>query len=193
MQNIKREKMAHSLFKRYKGNPILLPDDWPYPANAVFNPGATKIGNQTLLLVRVEDMRGFSHLTVARSSNGFTNWHIDRKPTLEADENSMEERFGLGQQVCGLRTLALLERCTLTGPGVCYRSGRRSIMEIPAESPAEGMLTEGGHWRCRRNNSSKSSLCSLISIARAGRCGFAFDLMINCMVKSFALQAVLSL
>ncbi len=95
MQDPKRQKMAHTLFKRYEGNPILSPDDWPYPANAVFNPGATKIGDETLLLVRVEDMRGFSHLTVARSKDGFTNWQIDRKPTLEADEESMEERFGL--------------------------------------------------------------------------------------------------
>jgi predicted GH43/DUF377 family glycosyl hydrolase len=95
MANLKREKMAHELFKRYKGNPILAPEDWPYPANAVFNPGAVKIGNQTLLLVRVEDMRGFSHLTVARSADGFTKWNIDRLPTMEADHSSMEERFGL--------------------------------------------------------------------------------------------------
>jgi predicted GH43/DUF377 family glycosyl hydrolase len=28
------------LFRRYEGNPILTPADWPYPVNAVFNPGA---------------------------------------------------------------------------------------------------------------------------------------------------------
>ncbi|MBM3701545.1 MAG: glycosidase, partial [Actinobacteria bacterium] len=27
------------LFKRYEGNPILTPEDWPYEAGAVFNPG----------------------------------------------------------------------------------------------------------------------------------------------------------
>jgi beta-1,4-mannooligosaccharide/beta-1,4-mannosyl-N-acetylglucosamine phosphorylase len=83
------------LFKRYKGNPILTPEMWPYPANSVFNPGAIKLNDETLLLVRVEDMRGFSHLTVARSADGITNWKIDQKPTMEADHNSREERWGI--------------------------------------------------------------------------------------------------
>jgi len=59
------------------------------------NPAAIKFDGQTLLLVRVEDMRGFSHLTVARSKDGLTNWHIDPRPTLRADHTSREERFGL--------------------------------------------------------------------------------------------------
>ena len=95
MAELIRQKKAYGLFKRYRGNPILSPDDWPYPANAVFNPGAVKLDSQTLLLVRVEDMRGFSHLTVARSPDGFTKWKIDKSPTLEAQEGSNEERWGL--------------------------------------------------------------------------------------------------
>lgn len=93
-QFIQQEK-AHNLFKRYQNNPILTQEDWPYPTNAVFNPAAVKLNTETLLLVRVEDMRGFSHLTVARSPDGFTNWEIDATPTLEADPNSLEEKFGL--------------------------------------------------------------------------------------------------
>ena len=42
-------------FARHPGNPILTIDDWPYPANSVFNAGATVIDGETLLLVRVED------------------------------------------------------------------------------------------------------------------------------------------
>lgn len=95
MINHSRQRKAHSLFTRYKGNPILTPEDWPYPANAVMNPAAVKLNNETLLLVRVEDMRGFSHLTVARSADGFTNWQIDPEPTLQADHSSREERWGL--------------------------------------------------------------------------------------------------
>jgi predicted GH43/DUF377 family glycosyl hydrolase len=95
MTELLRQKKAHELFKRYNGNPILTPDDWPYPANAVFNPGAAKLNSETLLLVRVEDMRGFSHLTVARSSDGFTDWEIDPAPTLEANQSSREEKYGL--------------------------------------------------------------------------------------------------
>ena len=95
MTEFSRQKKAHELFKRYEGNPIITPEKWPYPANAVFNPGAVKLNTETLLLIRVEDMRGFSHLTVARSADGFTNWDIDPAPTLEADQSSREEKWGL--------------------------------------------------------------------------------------------------
>ena len=83
------------LFRRYEGNPILCPRDWPYPANAVFNPGAIQLDGETLLLVRVEDMQGFSHLTIARSADGMTNWRIDEKPTLTPDPSGQERQFGL--------------------------------------------------------------------------------------------------
>lgn len=95
MSELSRQKKAHDLFTRYEGNPILGPEDWPYATNAVFNPAAAQLDGETLLLVRVEDMRGFSHLTVARSADGFTNWQVDSTPTLEADTNSREERWGL--------------------------------------------------------------------------------------------------
>ncbi len=69
----------HELFQRYEGNPILTARDWPYPTNTVFNPGAVRLKDgQTLLLVRVEDRRGISHLSVARSRNGLTDWDIAR-------------------------------------------------------------------------------------------------------------------
>ncbi|HEW79911.1 MAG TPA: glycosidase [Phycisphaerales bacterium] len=95
MIELLRQRKAYDLFKRYEGNPILTPENWSYPANAVMNPAAIKLNAETLLLVRVEDMRGFSHLTVARSADGFTNWQIDAEPTLEADQNSREEKWGL--------------------------------------------------------------------------------------------------
>ncbi len=95
MINLERQKRAHELFKRYAGNPILTTHDWPYAVNAVFNPGAVQMNDETLLLVRCEDMRGFSHLTVARSHDGLTNWKVDSSPTMEADHDSREERWGL--------------------------------------------------------------------------------------------------
>jgi predicted GH43/DUF377 family glycosyl hydrolase len=90
-----RQEKAQGLFKRYGGNPILTVEKWPYPASAVFNPAAAKLNTETLLLARVEDLCGFSHLTVARSADGLTNWEIDPAPSLEADQNSREERWGL--------------------------------------------------------------------------------------------------
>ncbi len=87
--------LDQSLFRRYSGNPILTPEQWPYSANAVFNPGAALVNGETVLLVRVEDMRGFSHLTVARSADGRTNWRIDPAPTLQPEADVREERWGL--------------------------------------------------------------------------------------------------
>lgn len=83
------------LFRRYENNPILTPKDWPYPANAVFNPGATELDGETLLLVRVEDMEGFSHLTLARSADGKTGWQIHQEPTLVPDTSAQERNFGI--------------------------------------------------------------------------------------------------
>ncbi len=54
------------LFQRHRRNPILTAADWPYPAHTVFNPAATLLPDgTTLLLCRVEDSRGHSHLSVA--------------------------------------------------------------------------------------------------------------------------------
>jgi predicted GH43/DUF377 family glycosyl hydrolase len=50
----------------------------------------------TLLLCRVEDMRGISHLCAARSTNGIDNWVIDPEPTLYPDpENHPDEIWGI--------------------------------------------------------------------------------------------------
>jgi predicted GH43/DUF377 family glycosyl hydrolase len=50
----------------------------------------------TLLLCRVEDRRGLSHLCAARSANGIDGWQIDPKPTLMADsEHYPEELWGI--------------------------------------------------------------------------------------------------
>jgi predicted GH43/DUF377 family glycosyl hydrolase len=70
-----------SLLIRHPGNPILTGKHWPYPINSVFNAGATLLADgTTLLLCRVEDRRGLSHLCVARSRNGWDGWQIDREP-----------------------------------------------------------------------------------------------------------------
>jgi predicted GH43/DUF377 family glycosyl hydrolase len=73
------------LFHRHPGNPILTAEAWPYPANVVFNPAAAQVHGQTVILARVEDMRGISHLTVARSANGVDGWQVDPEPLLAPD------------------------------------------------------------------------------------------------------------
>ncbi len=85
------------LFHRYSGNPILTAADWPYPVNSVFNCGATLLADgTTLLLCRVEDRSGKSHLCAARSADGVTGWRIDPQPTLLPDPfNYPEEIWGI--------------------------------------------------------------------------------------------------
>lgn len=85
------------LFQRSKSNPILTADNWPYPVNSVFNPAAVLLKDgTTLLLCRVEDRRGHSHFSAARSANGVDNWVIDATPTLAPDpERFPEELWGI--------------------------------------------------------------------------------------------------
>ena len=85
------------LFRRHINNPILTAANWSYPVNSVFNPGAVLLKDgTTLLLCRVEDRRGHSHLCAARSANGVDNWVVDSKPTFPADpEHFPEELWGV--------------------------------------------------------------------------------------------------
>lgn len=86
-----------TLLIRHPANPILRAADWPYPAHTVFNAGATLLRDgTTLLLCRVEDRRGHSHLCAARSVNGIDGWVIDPQPTLLPDpERYPEELWGI--------------------------------------------------------------------------------------------------
>ena len=91
------DQQGGGLFRRHAHNPILSPADWPYPINSVFNPGATLLADgTTLLLCRVEDRRGLSHLCAARSANGVDQWQIDAEPTFRPDpESHPEELWGI--------------------------------------------------------------------------------------------------
>jgi predicted GH43/DUF377 family glycosyl hydrolase len=86
---------SESLFTRYPGNPLLSPERWPYAINAVMNAGATRVGDQTVLVCRAEDRRGFSHLACAWSRDGASNWVVDEQPALVYDGEYPEEEWGL--------------------------------------------------------------------------------------------------
>jgi hypothetical protein len=85
------------LLARHPKNPILTAEEWPYPVNSVFNPGAARLpSGETLLLCRVEDRRGISHLTAARSRDGVSGWTIDPQPTLAPEPDRFpEEVWGI--------------------------------------------------------------------------------------------------
>ncbi len=85
--------MDRELFVRHELNPIITPNDLPFKADGVFNPGAAEVDGEVVLLLRIEDRQGISHIHVARSANGVDGWRIEKQPLLEADlpEHPFEE------------------------------------------------------------------------------------------------------
>ncbi len=134
------------LFQRYEGNPILTAADWPYTVNAVLNPGATRFGGETLLFVRVEDRTGLSHLCVARSADGLTNWIVEHDRSLQPKVESESERFGIEDPritLCGDEHMIVYTGYSEVGPLVClaatrdFRSyERRGVLMPPDDKDA---------------------------------------------------------
>jgi predicted GH43/DUF377 family glycosyl hydrolase len=83
------------LFHREPSNPLLSAGDFDYPINSVFNPGAAMHNGDTVLVCRVEDRRGISHLTVARSKNGRTGWVVEPKPLIADDPTDVNSCWGV--------------------------------------------------------------------------------------------------
>ncbi len=149
------------LFQRHRRNPILTAADWPYPAHTVFNPAATLLPDgTTLLLCRVEDSRGHSHLCAARSANGVDGWQIDPQPTMPADpDNHPEELWGIEDPrityVPELAQYAIVYTAyTRDGPGVAlaltrdFRTFERYGLIMPPEDKDAALLPHriGGNW-----------------------------------------------
>lgn len=74
------------LFTRVNNRPLLTPEDVPFPAGAVLNPGAIEHDGGVVLLLRVEDTTGVSNIHAARSRNGVDGWEIAPEPLLRAGE-----------------------------------------------------------------------------------------------------------
>jgi predicted GH43/DUF377 family glycosyl hydrolase len=81
------------IFTRHPANPIITVDDLPYRANSVFNPGAALVGGETMLLIRVEDLRGISHLIAARSADGASAWRFDAAPLIQPEPDLHPEEI----------------------------------------------------------------------------------------------------
>ncbi len=149
------------LFRRHKLNPILTAANWPYPVNSVFNPGATLLlDGSTLLLCRVEDRRGHSHLSAARSANGVDDWQIDPQPTLSSDpEHFPEEVWGIEDpRITYLPELGqyaiVYTAFTRGGPGVAlaltedFHHFERYGVIMPPEDKDAALFPHriGGYW-----------------------------------------------
>lgn len=84
---------ASDIFTRHPLNPIITAEQLPYRANSVFNPGVGLVNGETLLLIRVEDLRGISHLLAARSSDGATNWRFEPAPLIVPEPDTHPEEI----------------------------------------------------------------------------------------------------
>jgi predicted GH43/DUF377 family glycosyl hydrolase len=149
------------LFRRHEYNPILTAADWPYPVNSVFNPGAVSLPDgTTMLLCRVEDRRGHSHLSAARSANGVDGWRIDPQPTLSADPKRFpEELWGIEDPRITFipelgRHAVVYTAYTHDGPGVAlaltddFREFERFGLIMQPEDKDAALLPRriGGQW-----------------------------------------------
>jgi|SRR5581483_2840915 len=149
------------LIHRYERNPILTAAEWPYPVNTVFNAGATLMPDgSTLLLCRVEERSGISHLCVARSQDGISNWRIDPQPTFAPDPRKHpEELWGIEDPrityVPELGKFAIAYTSySRGGPGVSlaitedFRKFERYGIVMPPEDKDAALLPRriGGHW-----------------------------------------------
>jgi len=149
------------LFQRHPGNPILSAAGWPYPVNTVFNPAATRLEDgTTLLLCRVEDRSGRSHLCAARSRDGLTNWQIDPRPTLAPEPGRFPEELW-GIEDARISRLAELGQYAVVytaysqgGPCVAlaltrdFRTFERFGAIMPPEDKDAALLPRriGGYW-----------------------------------------------
>ncbi|MGA7731782.1 MAG: glycosidase [Chloroflexia bacterium] len=150
-----------TLFRRHPNNPILTAADWPYAVHTVFNAGATLLPDgTTLLLCRVEEYTGLSHLCAARSQNGIDGWQIDPEPTFAADpDNYPEELWGVEDP--RITYVPELEEYIITytaygrdGPGVSlaatrdFREFRRLGVAMLPEDKDAALLPRriGGRW-----------------------------------------------
>ena len=149
------------LFPRHTGNPILSRENWPYPVNSVFNPAAVRLPEgDTLLLCRVEDRTGLSHLCAARSANGINGWRIDSRPTLMANPRDYPEEIW-GIEDPRITYVPELEQYAIAytsfargGPGVSlaltkdFRSFERFGVIMPPEDKDAALLPRriNGYW-----------------------------------------------
>lgn len=153
---------GHQILKRFESNPNLKTEDWPYPVNSVFNPGATRLVDtgEVLLMVRAEDLRRISHLGAARSADGMAGWRLDSHPTLLGNRECRPEELW-GVEDARITWIPELERYVLVytafsdgGPGVSLALTREFAafehygLILPLEGKDAALFPRrfGGHW-----------------------------------------------
>ena len=107
-----RRRFGRDVVERWYKNPIITLENVPFPCNTVFNAGATKCGDEYVLLMRVEDLAGRSVFALARSDDGY-HFSVDPVPAMEP---AKEEPF------------RSYERRGIEDPRITYLEGAYYIM-----------------------------------------------------------------
>ncbi|MCP4640665.1 MAG: glycosidase [bacterium] len=87
-----RFRTDHDVFRRWEGNPILTLENIPYECNTVFNGTPVKLGDEYLLLIRVEGQQGYSFFALARSTDGY-HFKVDPEPALLPDRDKLFAKY----------------------------------------------------------------------------------------------------
>jgi predicted GH43/DUF377 family glycosyl hydrolase len=137
-------ELVEEVFVRSRENPLITSEDMPYLANTVFNAGAVDLGEEVLLLARVESASGRSHLIVMRSEDGVTNWRVEEKALLHPADNHPHEENGC--EDCRITWVEQMECYVLAytaysgqGPGVAlaktkdFKSVSRLGLALPPD------------------------------------------------------------
>ena len=109
-------KFGQDLIRRYENNPIITREHIPFPCHSVFNAAAARLGDETILLLRVEDLSGRSVFALARGKDG-RNFEVAAEPAMVP---SMDGDFGI------------YERKGIEDPRVTQIDGVYYIMYIAA-------------------------------------------------------------
>ena len=92
--------------QRYKGNPILTPNDIPYEVETVHNAGAVKFQGKYLLLFRSHRRNGRSIIGIAESEDGY-HFQVRPEPFLvPATEGVFAEYEEYGVEDCRINPMA---------------------------------------------------------------------------------------
>ncbi|MDP8257835.1 MAG: glycoside hydrolase family 130 protein [Candidatus Aadella gelida] len=85
-------KRGRDVIHRHEENPIIKLEDLSFPCLNIMNAGAVKIGDQYILLVRIETMKGHSVFIIARSKDG-RNFKVDKEPIMIPAEEGEFKKF----------------------------------------------------------------------------------------------------
>ncbi len=93
-------------------NPIITLEDIPYRCNTVFNGAVVKFNGKYIMLLRVENLQGYSVILKAESEDG-RRFHIEEKPCMEPSK---------------IEPYSIYEERGLEDPRITYLEGEYYIM-----------------------------------------------------------------